>query len=717
MSEKVIDIVARLLATENLSVIRDNVRTASFDVVERVLTMPIFKGMTDTIEEGMVGHEVGHAKHTSWKLIEKANNIDERLPSYFNVVEDVRIEKHMKREFPGLRKSLSGMYKELNDMNFFGVKGKNLDEYNLIDRINLFYKVGFDCGVDFTDEEYDFVVRAGQTESEQDALDLATDIFEYQRNQGKLPPKPPQPPQPTKGKGQPSDGEGDEDGEAASCAGDGDGNASGGDDDESEEGKASGEKGEKANPGLKGSISGSGLKSKPGVSNYLESKTTAAFDKAISNSAVMDVKYNYHTIVPLYGMHPVVPYTRVLKETAGIDNTLTPLKLTTIKEFKERSKDDIGFLIKEFEMRKSAEAQKRVTVSKTGMLDSRKLFAYSLKDDIFRRNSVIPKGKNHGMVFLVDWSGSMMYTIDQVLRQTIDLTTFCRRCQIPFEVFAFTTGYLSYSPEQRAGTANSKIREGEKLRQSKSKTAMQNGDGRFHLLNLLSSQMTNREYASMTDRLLTQQVTTMPGYGLGGTPLNEALIFMTRYLPEFRQKHNLEKLSFITMTDGEGHSVHAFPTTAHLGGKTVKARHWIRNEKTKVDYEVNEADSGQTHAILQYLKDTSTVTSIGFHIESGSSYSNAIETMVGRKISSTEITNMATQCRADITKNNVYLLDAKSRDLMFIISNNSLVAQTATLNAVTGNATAAQAANALTAQMNNRKRNRVLLDKFIQSIA
>jgi len=717
MSEKVIDIVARLLATENLSVIRDNVRTASFDVVERVLTMPIFKGMTDTIEEGMVGHEVGHAKHTSWKLIEKANNIDERLPSYFNVVEDVRIEKHMKREFPGLRKSLSGMYKELNDLDFFGAKGKNLDEYNLIDRINLFYKVGHDCGVDFTDEEYDFVVRAGQTESEQDALDLAADIFEYQRSQGKVPPIPPKPPQQSKGKGQPSSGDKDgEEEDGDSCSGDEDGEGGGGDGD-SEDGDGDGKNGQKTTPGLKGSMGGGGLKSKPGVSNYLESKTTAAFDKAISNSAVMDVKYNYHTIVPLYGNHPVVPFARVLKETATIDQSITQAKLASIRDFKERSKNDIGFLIKEFEMRKSAEAQKRVTVSKTGMLDSRKLFAYSLKDDIFRRNSVIPKGKNHGMVFLVDWSGSMMYTIDQVLRQTIDLATFCRRCQIPFEVFAFTTGYLAYSPEQRAGTANAKIREGEKLRQAKSKNAMQVGDGRFHLLNLLSSQMTNKEYSSMTDRLLSQALTALPGYGLGGTPLNEALIFMTRYLPEFRAKHNLEKLSFITMTDGEGHSVHAFPSTAYLGGKSVKARHWIRNEKTKVDYEVNEGESGQTHAILTYLKDTATVTSIGFHIESSTSYGHAIQSMIGRSVNSVEITRMATQCRADILKDNVYMLKSKSRDEMFIISNQSLATQTANLNAVTGKATAEQAANALTAQMNNRKRNRVLLDRFIKSIA
>jgi hypothetical protein len=716
MSEKVIDIVARLLATENLTVIRDNVRTASFDVVDRVLTMPIFKGMTDVIEEGMVGHEVGHAKHTSWKLIEEANKIDERLPNYFNVTEDVRIEKHMKREFPGLRKSLSGMYKELNAMDFFGVKGKPLDQYNLIDRINLYYKVGFDCGVDFTDEEYDFVVRAGQTESERDALDLAKDIFDYQAQQGTLPPNPPKPP-PTAGKGKPgtSDGEkSDEDGEGsgATCEGDDKGSSA-----KPKDGKDPGSSAGKTatGGGLKGSQFGGGLQSQPG--KYMESKTVEAFNKAVSNAAVMDVKYNYHTIVPLYGLHPIVPYTRVLKETASLDPAAQNMR-STINSFKDQSKDDIGFLIKEFEMRKSAEAQKRISVSKTGSLDMRKLHAYALKDDIFRRNSVIPKGKNHGMVFLIDWSGSMMYTIDQVLRQTIDLATFCRRSQIPFEVFAFTTGYLSYSNEARAGTAASKIREGEKLRQSKSKNAIMVGDGRFHLLNLLSGEMTNKEFNTMTDRLLTQKLTGIGGYGLGGTPLNEALIFMTRYLPEFRMKHNLEKLSFITMTDGEGHGVHSFPTTTTIAGKVAKSRHWIRNEQTKVEYEVDESEAGQTHAILQYLKDLTSVTSVGFHIEANSgSYRGAIETMIGRKIPHTESAKLAQECLADIMKNNVYLLNSTSRDLMFIVSNSSLKATNSTLDAISGSTSAAQAATVLTKKMNNRKRNRVLLDKFIQSIA
>ena len=82
--------------------------------------------------------------------------------------------------------------------------------------------------------------------------------------------------------------------------------------------------------------------------------------------------------------------------------------------FKIESTNIINYLVKEFEMRKSASAYKRTKISKLGQLDTRKLFAYKLKDDIFKQIATVQQGKNHGMIFLLDWSGSMntyMYEI------------------------------------------------------------------------------------------------------------------------------------------------------------------------------------------------------------------------------------------------------------------------------------------------------------------
>ena len=64
-------------------------------------------------------------------------------------------------------------------------------------------------------------------------------------------------------------------------------------------------------------------------------------------------------------------------------------------------------MVKEFEMKKSADAYARATTSKTGMLDMGQLHTYKYNDDIFAKVTTLPGAKNHGLVMFLDWSGSM----------------------------------------------------------------------------------------------------------------------------------------------------------------------------------------------------------------------------------------------------------------------------------------------------------------------
>jgi len=160
MEIKASDISARLLATENLSVVRANAKTASFDIVSRVLTIPLWKNMTPEIEDMLIAHEVGHALYTGMEYMAPIKEFP-KLKSYMNVLEDVRIEKLIKRTYPGLRKRMSDGYKQLIDRDFFGINQiQNMDELLLVDKINLYFKVGLTSGVKFTPEEKVFVDRA-----------------------------------------------------------------------------------------------------------------------------------------------------------------------------------------------------------------------------------------------------------------------------------------------------------------------------------------------------------------------------------------------------------------------------------------------------------------------------------------------------------------------------------------------------------------------------
>ena len=67
------DLVAKLLANENLTVLQEPVRTASFDIVNRVLRLPQWKDMTQDLIDMLVGHEVGHALYTTEEAYLKNN--------------------------------------------------------------------------------------------------------------------------------------------------------------------------------------------------------------------------------------------------------------------------------------------------------------------------------------------------------------------------------------------------------------------------------------------------------------------------------------------------------------------------------------------------------------------------------------------------------------------------------------------------------------------
>ena len=58
-------------------------------------------------------------------------------------------------------------------------------------------------------------------------------------------------------------------------------------------------------------------------------------------------------------------------------------------------------MVKEFEMKKSADQYARATTSKTGMLDMGQLHTYKYNDDIFAKVTTLPGAKNHGLVMFL----------------------------------------------------------------------------------------------------------------------------------------------------------------------------------------------------------------------------------------------------------------------------------------------------------------------------
>ena len=129
--------LAKLLATENITVQENNVKTASFDVVNRILTLPIFKTDSKDVTDMLIAHECAHALYTptdGWKK----HADDDELRAYVNVLEDTRIDKLVQKKYPGIVNNYLNGFDILNSKNFFGIKDKDINtDLMLIDNINL----------------------------------------------------------------------------------------------------------------------------------------------------------------------------------------------------------------------------------------------------------------------------------------------------------------------------------------------------------------------------------------------------------------------------------------------------------------------------------------------------------------------------------------------------------------------------------------------------
>ena len=121
--------LAKLMATENLTVEHRKVSTASFNLKDRVLTLPVWKDMSGEMYDLLTGHEVGHALETpeeGWhNAVMGTGKFDKNFKNFLNVVEDARIEKKVKRRFPGLRQSFVKAYGQLLETDFFVIDDLN----------------------------------------------------------------------------------------------------------------------------------------------------------------------------------------------------------------------------------------------------------------------------------------------------------------------------------------------------------------------------------------------------------------------------------------------------------------------------------------------------------------------------------------------------------------------------------------------------------------
>ena len=172
--------LAKLLATENIKVEHGNYETAAFDPKKRVLYLPIFKWMDGDVYDLLVLHEVSHALNTpadGWHS--SGNEKGTGYKSFLNVTEDARIEKKIKRKYPGASKAMVLGYRELMKNDFFGINHVNVDTLPLIDRINLHTKGGASMGISFNEDEMKWVDELMSLETFPEIVAFNDRLYDY----------------------------------------------------------------------------------------------------------------------------------------------------------------------------------------------------------------------------------------------------------------------------------------------------------------------------------------------------------------------------------------------------------------------------------------------------------------------------------------------------------------------------------------------------------
>ena len=176
------DNLAKLMATEDLTIIHKKIPTAYFDIKNRILACPTLKNdISPSLYDLFMGHEVGHALYTPLEGLHSTLKENRTLKGYLNVIEDVRIERKIKDKFAGLRKSFYAGYNDLMERDFFGLKGRDLQTISLNDKINLISKVGSRVTINLTEEEQVFLDAAYKCETWEDVVQVATAIYEWSK--------------------------------------------------------------------------------------------------------------------------------------------------------------------------------------------------------------------------------------------------------------------------------------------------------------------------------------------------------------------------------------------------------------------------------------------------------------------------------------------------------------------------------------------------------
>ena len=712
VSQEIKSQLAKLLATEDLVVEHRKVNTAQFNVHTRVLTLPVWDKASGVVYDLLVGHEVGHALFTpdvDWSIDYKIS------PSVVNIVEDVRIEKLMKRKYPGLSKTFYRGYSELSEEDFFDIADENIGEMNLADRVNLYYKIGNHSSIPFKEDEVSIVRVIGDCETFSDTLIAAEKLYNFCKKE--------QESQDVSLNDNENSSESQDQGDSTDQTPSDEGEFSS--EDFSEESIQYDEQSEVASQDS--GISGGE------ISGEIQSKTADALEENLQDLVSTMGEDNVYVEIPKLNLNTVVADVHEVYEYATnwfqdhIDKFNEDNKEffdiykdedQNYLKFKKHAQKEVNYLVKEFECKKAADSYARATTARTGVLDTTKLHTYKYNEDLFKKVTTLADGKNHGLIFVIDWSGSMSKVLMDTVKQLYNLVWFCKKVNIPFEVYAFTNEW------QRRSDGNQYMN---LPRHFQAKEGLMKVSSEFGMVNILSGRLRGNDLEKQMINMWRIAAYfskswgtyyTIPGrLGLSGTPLNESLIALHQIIPQFKKNNRVQKVQCIILTDGEacGMSYHTevqrrWESEPYMGARAIPIwKGLLRDRKLGRTYAFSGQYTAFTKTMLTHLKESFPNTNfIGIRVLDGRDVNYFINNNSNNEL---EIK----KARESYRKNKSFSLKDSGYDAYFGIASSALSADTDF--EVKEDATKTQIKSAFIKSLRGKKTNKKVLSEFISLVA
>jgi len=702
--------LAKLLATEDIVVEHKQVESAQFNVRSRVLILPLWEKASSVVYDMLVGHEVGHALFTPDKDWWLEHDIPQ---SIVNVVEDARIEKLMKRKYMGIAKSFYKGYTELHQNDFFELDGEDLDTFNLADRANLYFKIGSFLPISFSSTEKPIIDLIQNAETFTDTLSAAEALYNFCKQEKEE----------TLENQQQAELDFKQDLEIS-------GDSDTGSTSDSESSVSDTDSSSSLEDRSDSSFSDDWRTDTSSSIDDIEVHTADALESKLKDLVNCDGEENVYIEIPKVNLDGIIVSNEEVHKYIDNDwerqrklwkESELPMSIkfddvdADYVQFKRDAQKEVSYLVKEFECRKAATSYARSTTSRTGILSTEKLHTYRYNEDLFKKISVLPDGKNHGLVFILDWSGSMQYVLQDTLKQLYNLMWFCKKVQIPFDVYAFTTEWTRREENVDYNELRSQY-------EAKNGIFMIEKD--FNLMNIFTSKTRGKELEKQMINIwriaqcfrVRSLYTYPPRLCLSGTPLNESLVCLHGILPKFQKDNNVEKVQCIVLTDGEAHHLpyhvsiqRRWEPAPYLGSRSINPEKcFLRDRKLGKTYKFGYRWNQFTDTLLQNLKDNfPSVNFIGIRVLQN----RDAKSFMRLYYNGWEDEDMI----KDWKKTKSFTIKNSGYDAYFGMSANSL-ADDAEFD-VDEDATKAQIKRAFVKSLKTKKLNKKVLGEFIELVA